>query len=169
MRYYSSVMSDQIISKYKFVEFRYRIMEGDGNILEHIDLPVHYVHGTDNGMFPKIEQSLSGCKEGDSISVVLTPAEAFGDYYDELIYTDDLKNVPEQFHEIGAEVEFQSDRGESRQFRVTNIEDGMLTLDGNHPLAGKELTFTIDIIKVRDATEEEIKEGHGLHSTTSIH
>lgn len=162
-------MSEQIISRYKFVEFRYRIMEGDGELLEQIDLPVHYVHGTDNGMFPKIEDSLDGYKEGDSVSVSLTAEEGFGDYYDELIYTDDIKNVPEQFHEIGAEVEFQSDQGEVRQFRVTSIEDGKLTLDGNHPLAGKVLTFTIDIIMVRDATEEEIKEGHGLHDTTSIH
>ena len=162
-------MSEQIISKYKFVEFRYRIMEGDGELLEQIDLPVHYVHGTDNGMFPKIEESLDGCKQGDSVSVSLTAEEGFGDYYEELIYTDDIKNVPEQFHEIGAEVEFQSDQGEVRQFRVTNIEDGKLTLDGNHPLAGKVLTFTIDIIMVRDATEEEIKEGHGLHESTSIH
>lgn len=162
-------MSEQVISKYKFVEFRYRIMEGDGELLEQIDLPVHYVHGTDNGMFPKIEDSLDGCKEGDSVSVSLTAEEGFGDYYEELVYTDDIKNVPEQFHEIGSEVEFQSDQGEVRQFRVTNIEDGKLTLDGNHPLAGKVLSFTIDIIMVRDATEDEIKEGHGLHDTTSIH
>lgn len=162
-------MSEQIVSKHKFVEFRYRIMEGDGELLEHIDMPVHYVHGTDNGMFPKIEDSLDGRKEGDSVSVSLTPEEGFGDYYDELIYTDDIKNVPEQFHELGAEVEFQSDRGEVRQFRVTSIEDGKLTLDGNHPLAGKALTFTIDIIVVRDATDEEIKQGHGLHEDTAVH
>ena len=162
-------MSDQVISRHKFVEFRYRILEGDGEILEQIDLPVNYVHGTDNGMFPKIEDSLDGRKEGDQVSVFLTPEEGFGEYYEELIYTDDLKNVPQQFHEIGAEVEFQSDRGEVRQFRVTRIENGKLTLDGNHPLAGKALTFTIDIITVRDATEEEIKEGHGLYENTSVH
>ena len=68
-------MSEQIVSKHKFVEFRYRIMEGDGELLEHIDMPVHYVHGTDNGMFPKIEDSLDGRKEGDSVSVSLTPEE----------------------------------------------------------------------------------------------
>ena len=162
-------MNDQVVAKHKFVEFRYSITAGDGELLEQIDVPVNYVHGTDNGMFPKIEESLAGRKAGDQVSVSLSPEEGFGDYYEELMYTDDIDNVPEQFHEIGAEVEFQSNRGEVRQFRVTNIEDGKLTLDGNHPLAGKELTFMIDIVNVRDATEEEIKEGHGLHPTTPVH
>ena len=162
-------MSKQVVSKHKFVEFLYRIFEGEGQLLEQIDDPVNYVHGTDNGMFPKIEESLKGCKEGDSVSVSISAEEGFGDYYEELIYTDDINNVPEQFHQIGAEVEFRSDSGEVRQFRVTNIENGKLTLDGNHPLAGKELTFTIDVVAVRDATEEEIKEGHGLLPSTPVH
>lgn len=162
-------MAEQVVARHKFVEFRYSILTDDGELLEQIDVPVNYVHGTDNGMFPKIEESLTGCKVGDQVSVSLTPQEGFGDYYQELMYTDDINNVPEQFHEIGAEVEFQSDRGEVRHFRVTSIENGKLTLDGNHPLAGKELTFTINIVNVRDATEEEIKEGHGLHPTTSVH
>ena len=162
-------MSEQVISKHKFVEFRYQIIEGESELIEQIDVPVNYVHGTDNGMFPKIEESLDGCKEGDSVSVSLSAEEGFGDYYEELMYTDDINNVPEQFHEIGAEVEFQSDRGEVRQFRVTSIEDGKLTLDGNHPLAGKKLTFKIDVITVRDATEDEIKEGHGLLPSTPVH
>ncbi len=162
-------MNEKVIAKYKYVEFRYSIIKGDGSILEEIDIPVHYVHGTDNGMFPKIEDSLAGCTEGDRVSVSLTPDEGFGEYYDELIYTDDITNVPEQFREIGAEVEFQSDRGEVRQFRVTSMEGGKLTLDGNHPLAGKELQFSIDIVTVRDATENEINEGHGLHPTTLVH
>ncbi len=65
--------------------------------------------------------------------------------------------MPEQFRYLDAEVDFQNDRGEVRQFRVTKIENGKLTLDGNHPLAGKHLIFTINIVSVRDATPEEIE------------
>ncbi len=162
-------MDDDIISKHKFVEFRYHIVEKDGGLLEQVDIPVHYVHGTENDMFSKIKNSLIDCKEGDRVSISLSPEEEFGDYYDELTYSDDIDNVPEQYRQIGAEVEFESDRGEVRQFRVTSIENGKLTLDGNHPLAGKQVTFTIDIVTVRDATEEDINEGHGLHSFTTVH
>lgn len=159
----------QVISDHKYVEFLYRVVERDGEVLEQIDAPVHYVHGTENWMFPKIEESLAGCEVGDSVAVSLSPDEGFGDYHQELVYTDSVKNVPEEFQQLGAEVDFQSDRGEVRQFKVTHIENGKLTLDGNHPLAGKQLTFHIDIVSVRDATTEEIKEGYGVSPEAPLH
>jgi FKBP-type peptidyl-prolyl cis-trans isomerase SlyD len=150
--------ANEKIEKHKLVQFKYRIRD-DQTVLEQVDIPVGYVHGTENGMFEKVENALAGHDEGDTIEVKLSPAEGFGDYYQEMVYVDDINNVPEEFRTIDAEVDFQSDRGETKKFRVTKIENGKLTLDGNHPLAGKELIFTIDIVSIRDATKEEIEEG----------
>lgn len=150
---------NQKIEKNKLVQFKYRIHNDQDGVLEQVDLPVGYVHGTENGMFDKIENALSGHYEGDTIKIEMSPEEGFGQCYEELVYTDDISNVPEQFHHIDAEVDFQNERGEVRQFRVTQIENGKLTLDGNHPLAGKNLIFTIDIVSIRDATAQEIEQG----------
>lgn len=150
---------DKKIEKHKLVQFKYRIRDDQGSVLEQIDLPVGYVHGTDNGMFHKIENELSGHAEGDTIEIKMSPEEGFGDHRSELTYTDNLDNVPEQYRHINAEAEFRNERGEIRTFRVTKIEDGRLILDGNHPLAGKHLVFTVDIVSIRDATAEEIKQG----------
>ncbi len=151
--------SNEKIEKNKLVQFKYRICGYQGTILEQIDMPVSYVHGTENGIFEKIEYALDGHREGDSVEVEMNPAESFGEHLEELTYTDDFNKVPEQFRYLDIEVDFQNDHGEVRQFRVTKIENGKLTLDGNHPLAGKHLIFTIDIVSVRDATPEEIEIG----------
>ncbi len=150
--------ANEKIEKHKLVQFKYRIRD-DQTVLEQVDIPVGYVHGTENGMFEKVENALAGHDEGDTIEVKLSPAEGFGDYYQEMVYVDDINNVPEEFRTIDAEVDFQSDRGETKKFRVTKIENRKLTLDGNHPLAGKELIFTINIVSIRDAAQEEIEEG----------
>ena len=81
------------IEKHKLVQFKYRIRD-DQAILEQVDMPVGYVHGTENCMFEKVENALAGHGEGDTIEVKLSPAEGFGDYYQEMVYVDDINNVP---------------------------------------------------------------------------
>ena len=78
-----------------------------------------------------------------------------------------LKNVPEEFQRIGAEVQFQNDQGEVKEFRVVSIENGKLTVDGNHPLAGKAISYNITITEVRDATPDEIT--NGVENQPSLH
>lgn len=153
------------ICKHKFVSLTYTITDEDDNILESNDLPVEYIQGTPNQVIGKIEQALEGHQTGDTVSVKLNPEEGFGEYQPELIFSDDIANVPEQFHSIGAEIEFQNDQGESKIFRVTEITDDKLTVDGNHPFAGKTITYHISIDKVRDATEAEIKQVDGVKNT----
>ena len=152
-----NMASEQKIEKHKLVEFKYRIIDDQGTVIEQIDTPVTYVHGTENGMFEKIENALAGAGEGDVVKVEMSPQEGFGEYSQELTYTDDIANVPEEYRKLDVEVDFQNDRGEVQQFRVTKFENGKLTFDGNHPLAGKNLTFHIDVISMRDATAEEIQ------------
>jgi FKBP-type peptidyl-prolyl cis-trans isomerase SlyD len=110
-------------------------------------------------LFEKIEQALQDCLVGDTVRVSLTPEEGFGPHDENLTYTDDIENVPPEFRRIGAEVEMMNDQGDARKFTVTRIEDGKLTVDGNHPLAGKIIVFNIKVVEIRDATPDEIASG----------
>lgn len=152
-------MSDAVVSKHKVVSIVYRICDEAGNIMEQIDYPVSYVHGGPSDLIEKVETALEGTTVGDSVEVVLEPDEAFGDHDPALTFTDDLENVPSQFRHVGAEVEMQNDEGDSRTFVVSKIENGKLTVDGNHPMAGKRVTFIVTVKEIRDATEAEIKQG----------
>jgi FKBP-type peptidyl-prolyl cis-trans isomerase SlyD len=151
-------VADQTITAGKHVSFAYQITGPTGAIIERVDVPVSYVHGSPNGLHGKVEAALAGRVAGDTVAVEMTPEDSFGPVLDELIHVEDLRNVPEEFHRFGAEVEFQSDRGDKKTFRVTRIGDGKVTLDGNHPLAGLHLRFTIEVRELRDATAEEIEQ-----------
>lgn len=159
-------MSDKI-NHNKFVSLIYTITDDDDNILERIDMPIQYIQGVKSQVIEKIETALEGHQEGDLVHVTLSPEEGFGAHQPELTFSDDINNVPPQFHTIGAEVEFQNDQGESKIFRVTAIEDGKLTVDGNHPFAGKTITYNITVKEVRDATESELK--HGVENMNALH
>jgi FKBP-type peptidyl-prolyl cis-trans isomerase SlyD len=153
-------MSDNIISKGKAVHFTYSITtDDDGNVMEQSDIPIGYVHGGYSELIDKVEAALEGCKVDDRLDVPLSPSESLWAYDPSLTFTDDLKNVPEQFHQIGAQVEMANEGGETKTFLVTEIKDGKLTVDGNHPLAGKAITFHVTVKTIRDATPEEIKKG----------
>jgi FKBP-type peptidyl-prolyl cis-trans isomerase SlyD len=155
------------IKKDKYVSLTYTITDEAGEVLERIDLPINFIQGRDGHVIEQISQALEGHVVGDTVSVALTPVEGFGETQPELMFTDDLENVPPQFHSIGAEVEFQNDRGEMKVFRVAKIEDGKLTVDGNHPLAGKNITYNITILTVRDATMDELS--NGITSAPQLH
>ncbi len=160
-------MSNINIEKDKFVSLTYTITDASGEVLERIDLPIQYVHGRDRQVIKKIEDALLGKQKGDELSVPLSAEEGFGEYQEELTFTDDMDNVPAQFHQIGAEVEFQNDQGETKIFRVAKMENGKLTVDGNHPFAGKTVTYNIKVIEVRDATSDEL--ANGVTSPTRLH
>ena len=153
-------MSPNKISRNKAVQFTYTISDDDGNVVEQVDLPVNYVHGASNmGLIDCVERALEGCCEGDAITVDVPPADGFGEYDPDLTFTDNLENVPPQFRKTGAQVEMANDAGDTKTFFVSKIQDGKLTLDGNHPLAGKNAKFSIKILEVRDASSTEIRDG----------
>ena len=152
-------MSEPTVSKHKVVAITYSIIDESGVILEQSDIPLYYVHGGPNDMFPDVEDALDGRSLGESVEVVLTPDKAFGPHDPSMTFTDDIDNVPPQFRQIGAEVQMQNERGEVRSFYVSKIEDGKLTVDGNHPFAGKTLTYAVTVADIRDATEEEKRNG----------
>jgi FKBP-type peptidyl-prolyl cis-trans isomerase SlyD len=153
------MMTKPVVRRNKVVSFTYSIQDEDGNIVEQSDLPISYVHGGQHDLFEKIEAALEGCTMGDSVKVSLTPEEGFGPHDESLTYTDDIDNVPPEFRRIGAEVEMMNDQGETRKFTVTHIDNDKLTVDGNHPLAGKDITFNIKVADVRDASPDELAQG----------
>lgn len=152
-------MSEQKVAKHKVIYLTYSIIDDAGNVFEQSDVPVGYIHGVGSDLFEQVENALDGKAVGERVEVTLSTEEGFGPHRPELTFTDDIDNVPPEFRYIGAEVEFENERGESMQFRVTRIEDGKLTIDANHPLAGKTITFVVDVADIRDATPDEIANG----------
>ena len=157
---------DNIVDHQKVVTFIYSILDQDGSMLEQSDLPLSYLHGIDGRMYEKVEQAMTGKKPGEEIRVDLPPEEGFGERDPGLTYSDAVENVPAEFHQVGAEAEFEDPEGERITMIVTKIENGQITLDGNHPYAGKTVIFVIKITDIRDATADEISRG-GIEDTGS--
>ncbi len=152
-------MSEQRVEKNKVVTFTYVIMDESGSVQEQSDIPMSYLHGADDKIFSAVMRAMEGHQVDDRVEVVLPPKEGFGEYDTSLTYRDKIENVPPEYQQIGAEAEFRSDTGESMNMTVVKIENGDVILDGNHPFAGKTMTFKVNISDIRDAAEEEIRTG----------
>ncbi len=151
----------ETVTNKKSVFFKYSVIDDEtGQIIEQSDIPVGYVHGVPNQMFPKIERNLKGKKVGQSVKVTLEPSEHFGEHNPELQFSDSIDNVPAPYRIVGTEAEFKNEQGKSMKMLVTKVEDGIVTLDGNHPFAGKTVTYKVKITAISDATAEEIAMGH---------
>jgi len=151
-------MTDEI-RKGKVVSVTYTLHDERGQIFEQSDLPVPYLHGHASGLFDKVEQLLEGKRSGDSIEATLSPEEGFGPHNPALTFTDDLENVPPELRYLGASLEAQNASGEMLTFVVKRIENGKLSVDANHPLAGQTVKFRVAIRDVRDATPDELRTG----------
>lgn len=158
-------MTDPRVGPLKVVSFTYEIADEEGRVHERVDLPVSYLHGGRGDIWPQVEKALEGHAVGDDVEVTLVPEEAFGLPDPSLVMTDDLANVPQEYRHLGAEAEFRNSLGESKMFVVTRIEDGRITLDGNHPLAGRTLTFRLTVTGVREPTGEEVSQGRPAGAT----
>jgi FKBP-type peptidyl-prolyl cis-trans isomerase SlyD len=161
-------MSNLAIAKGKVVFVTYALYDQKGQLFEKSDIPIGYIQGAEKGLFFKLEEALNGKVEGEKISVTLAPTEAFGEHRPDLTFTDEVANVPPQFHHIGAQIDFQNDQGDIKTFTVSNIEDGKLTVDGNHPLAGQSVRFDLMVVEVRNPTPEENAMGEPLSPLGTI-
>ncbi len=148
-------MSKEIITTGKFVSLTYSIADPEGNVLEQSDLPVSYIHGGETELIGGMDRAVEGKAVGEEVEITLTPEQGFGEHDPDLTFTDDIENVPPEFRQLGAEVQMQNEAGDVRSFFVTRIENGRLTVDGNHPLAGKSLVVRVKILEVRDATRDD--------------
>lgn len=155
---------DLVVQSGMVVYITYSIVDMAGNVVEQHDLPVGYVQGGNSGLLPSIESAMVGKRAGDRVEVILPPEDAFGLPDPDLSFTDDIENVPPQFRRVGAQVQMANEAGEAKIFYVTSIEDGKLTVDANHPLAGQNAICVVNIRDVREATPQEMLSGMATDS-----
>ena len=153
----------RIVGRNKVVTMQYSLTSTTGVVIrEAAGAPVSYLHGTGE-LFPKLERELEEHRIGDIVSARLLPDDAFGKRNPELVQKVPLDAFPPgERIEIGGQVVGTAQDGTEVAFSVTDIRDGIAHLDGNHPLAGHSLVFEVEIQGVRDATDEEIRQGKAL-------
>ena len=150
------------------VNMTYELKDPDGNLLESSNEPVTYLHGGYDNIFPKVEEAMHGKSVGETVVVSLEPADAFGIYDEELVQIEPASAFPEAELKEGMQFEGEDDTGEIIIYTVTNIADGKVIVDGNHPWAGQRVVFTAVIKDVRSANEEEIEHKH-VHGAGGHH
>jgi FKBP-type peptidyl-prolyl cis-trans isomerase SlyD len=144
----------------KFVELTYRVTDRkSGHVLTRVDFPLGYVHGRNEILAPFVHRELEGRSAGDVIEVPIDGNLIFGARDESLVFTDLIENVPEEYRQVGTSILMENDSGQTRNFIVTWMDDEKLTVDGNNPLCGREVVFTLEFLSVRDATEEETRAG----------
>ncbi len=145
------------------VTMTFELYDADNTLLESADDPIVYLHGGFSGMPPKLEESLTHKKAGETVSVTLEPADAFGEYDAALVKIEPVDSLPPDVAKgmmFEAYVNDGDEQGEGIVFTVTDIADGKVVLDGNHAWAGKRVRFECRILDVRPATAEEVEHGH---------
>jgi FKBP-type peptidyl-prolyl cis-trans isomerase SlyD len=121
--------------------------------------PLAYLHGASN-IIPGLERALEGKAAGESLQVEVAPADGYGEYNQDLVQVVSRELFEDaDALETGMRFQANSDNG-SLVVTVTDISDGGVTVDGNHPLAGQTLKFDVTVADVREATAEEIEHGH---------
>ena len=152
-------MSDTIEDG-KFVELNYKVVDDKtGDVLVTIDYPLGYVHGANDVLSDDVTKHLYGKKTGDVIEVPIDTTLLYGERDESLVFTDHIENVPEEYREIGMTITMENEKGEMKNFIVTRFDDKTLTIDGNNPLCGRDVTFVLEVLSIRDATDEEIELG----------
>ena len=149
------------IGKDSVVQFSYTLKDESGDVVEATDesSPVAYLHGH-NSMLPKLEQVMEGKSVGDAISETLQPTDAYGERAEDSIQRVPVKHLQgAKKWKPGMSATVQTDQG-NRQVTIVKMGKFMATVDTNHPLAGKVVTFDIEIKDIREATAEEIQHGH---------
>jgi FKBP-type peptidyl-prolyl cis-trans isomerase SlyD len=148
------------IARNTVVSLTYQLFDSQGTLLEQSGEPISYLHGGYEGMFLPVERALEGKSTGHSARVDLEPEDAFGEYEAQLVRMEPLEAFPPNV-EVGMRFEGTGDEsGETRVYTVTEIAEGKVVVDGNHPLAGRALVFSCVVTDVRAATREELTHGH---------
>ena len=148
------------VEKDKVVSIEYTLKDKDGNVIDASNgHPLAYLHGHGQ-IIPGLEKALEGKTVGDKLTVTVPAAEAYGERVEQLV-----QDVPRALFqgvdniEVGMRFEAQSEQG-VHSVEVTKVDGDTITVDGNHPLAGKDLTFDVEIVEIRDATPDELAHGH---------
>lgn len=153
------------ITKNTVVSLRYKLMDPKGKLIEESRQPMVYLHGGYDNIFPKIEAAVDERMPGYQATVELHPQDAFGERDESLLKTVPRANLPSPV-KVGMQLRGgENEAGQPLIFTVMEVKKDDAVLDGNHPLAGRELRFGLTVVDVRAATEEEIahRHVHGPH------
>ncbi len=150
------------IQKGKVVDLSYTLKDSDGELLDQADTqdPFSYLHGADE-VVPGLEKALEGLNIGDKKVVVVSAAEGYGEVDEQLKVAVKRSQFPKGADlKAGMQFETESPDGEPMIFEIEKVEGEQVFVNGNHPLAGVTLHFDVEVLGVRDATEEEVEHGH---------
>jgi FKBP-type peptidyl-prolyl cis-trans isomerase SlyD len=158
------------IVKDTVVSLRYELSDANGALLEKTDEPISYLHGGYDGIFPTVEEAVHGKDVGYKFDVTMEPDEAFGEYDHDLVRVEPRNLFPADIA-IGMQFEGGAEDAEDDDymlFTIVDVTEDEVTVDGNHPLAGKTLSFVGAVTDVRAATKEELEHGH-IHGDEGHH
>ncbi|WP_263772713.1 FKBP-type peptidyl-prolyl cis-trans isomerase [Propionivibrio soli] len=158
------------VAKNTVVTLDYNVTDPDGELVDAGEEPLVYLHGGYDDIFPMIEEAVQGKAVGETVVVKMQPDDAFGEYDAQLVQIEPRKDFPKEL-QVGMQFEGLPEGGDEDEaiiYRVTDIADDRVVLDGNHPLAGMALVFTCTVTSVRPASADEIAHGH-LHDGDCDH
>ncbi len=160
---------EQTIQNNKFVELNYKTIDKKtGDIFTQVDFPLGYVHGTEGVLSDHVTTRLEGKSVGNIIEMPIDVDQLYGPRDKSLVFTDHIENVPEEYRQVGTTITMENDKGETKSFIVTRLDDKTLTVDGNNPLCGRDIIFRLEVLSIRDATEEEIELGGAVDADPDI-
>lgn len=148
------------IANDKAVLLNYTLKDTEGAVLESsVDAdPLAYLHGHGN-IIVGLEKELAGKAVGDKLEVTVVPAEAYGERSDDMVQVVDRSLF--EGMDVAPGIQFQAQTSQGVQVvTVVSADDDEVTIDGNHPMAGKTLVFDVEVLEVRDASEEELQHKH---------
>ncbi len=157
------------ISKNNIVEINYTLKDNESNILDSSEgqEPLAYIHGIGN-LIPGLENALEGKEKGDKIQTKIKPEDAYGVRDENLLETVSLKQFENQ-DDVKEGIQFQIETNDGvKMATITNISGDDVSIDMNHPLADIELNFDVEVISIREASEEELSHGH-VHGAGGHH
>ncbi len=149
------------IGRNKVVQLKCLIQDSQGEVLEFREDLV-YLHGGYGGAFPVVEAALEGHEVGAKVEVAVSPEEGFGLRRPELLIEVPVTELPTEALTPGAFLEAEDEKGNPVRFQVIAVEQDRVRLDGNHPYADKSLNFLLEVLEIRDASEEELEKGYAL-------
>lgn len=159
----------EIITEGKLVELKYKVIDLKSEaILTEVEFPIGYIHGFTEALAPQVTAELEGKTVGEIIEVPIDCNKIYGPRDESLVVIDHIDNVPEEYREVGMSILMENEKGETKSFLVTRVDEQSVTIDGNNPLCGREVIFKLEILTVRDATEEEITVGGPVDAEPDI-
>ena len=148
-----------VIGQDKVVRLRFRVCDARSGELLQVGDDLFYLHGGYGGAFPKVERAMEGCRVGDCAQLTLSPEDGYGYRDPALVLLVPTQDFQDTRPEAGELVEGQLPDGQTMAFTVTSVGSEGVTLDGNHPFAGKHLAFEFEVLDIRDSIAAERSAG----------